>query len=206
MLSKTHCAVLVILALLPGCEFGLPAGNEPHTEGNFIDMGDQPKLKPQRGDLLGETPTGMLAPPAGTIAVDEEPYPYTQDQGDLAGAALENPLPATPEVLAHGEFIFENVCITCHGPEGAGDGHLTKLFPRPPSLMTQKIRDWTDGRIFHLPMRGQGSMPSQTSVVSRGDIWSVIHYIRAMQARLPVAPPDGGTSDSTPATEGGDER
>lgn len=193
--------VLAIGALLPACEFGLPAGPEPHREGNFLDMGDQPKLKPQRGDLLGETPTGMLAPPVGAIALGEAPYPFAQDEGDLAGTQLENPLPASPEVIAHGQFIFENVCITCHGPEAAGDGHLTKLFPAPPSLMTQKVRDWSDGRIFHLPMRGQGSMPSQTSVVAERDIWSVIHYLRTMQARLPVAPPADSAS-----TTGGDDQ
>lgn len=196
-------SALLLLALgLPSCEFGLPAGAEPHREGNFIDMGDQPKLKPQRGDLLGETPTGMLAPPAGSVAVDELPYPYAQDEGELAGAELENPLSADPDVLAHGEFVFENVCITCHGPEGAGDGHLTKLFPAPPSLMTQKVRDWSDGRIFHLPKRGQGSMPSHASVVSDRDIWSVIHHLRDMQARLAVAPAE----DAASTPEGGEDR
>jgi mono/diheme cytochrome c family protein len=201
-------AILGVLTLLPACEFGLPAGPEPHREGNALDMGDQPKLKPQRGDLVGETPTGMLAPPVGSIAVGEEPpYPFTQEQGDLAGETLKNPLSASPKVLAHGEFIFENVCIACHGPEGAGDGHVTKLFPAPPSLMTQKVRDWSDGRIFHVPMRGQASMPSHASVVSTRDIWSVIHHIRALQAKLPVAPPpEDAAPDSAPDTEGGDDR
>ncbi len=218
MLSNKHLgaplrlgAILATCLALSACEFGLPAGSEPHREGNFLDMGDQPKLKPQRGDLLGEQPTGMLEPPVGSVATDEMPYPYTQEQGDLAGAELENPLTAAPEVLAHGAFVWENACITCHGPEGAGDGHLTKLFPAPPSLMTQKVRDWTDARIFHLPMRGQGSMPSQTSVVSPTDIWSVIHHIRTLQARLPVAPPDdasssgAGAAGSASDAEGGDQ-
>ncbi len=193
-------ALLASCLLLQACEFGLPAGDEPHAEGNFLDMGNQPKLKPQRGDLSGEWPLGMLAPPVGAIAVDEQPYPFTQEQAELAGTSLENPLEANPEVLAHGQFTFENVCIACHGPEGAGDGHVAKLFPKPPSLMTQKVRDWSDGRIFHLPMRGQGSMPSQASVVAQRDIWSVIHHIRTLQARLPVAPPE----DAASPTEGGD--
>lgn len=187
-------AILAPSLALSGCEFGLPAGPEPHREGNFLDMSDQPKWKPQRRDLLGLMPNGMILPPPGAVATDELPYPYTPDQGDLAGAELKNPLPDSTEVIAHGEFIFTNVCFTCHGTEAAGDGPLTKLFPKPPSLMTQKVRDWSDGRIFHVPMRGQNSMPAQTSVVSQKDIWSVIHYIRTMQARLPVAPPDTATT------------
>ena len=72
----------------------------------------------------------------------------------------------------------------------------TMVFPTPPSLMTQKVRDWPDGRIFHVPMRGQNSMPRYARQVSQQDIWSVIHYIRKLQAELPVAPPaDVGTAE-----------
>ena len=76
-----------------------------------------------------------------------------------------NPLQPTPDVIAHGKFVYENVCVTCHGPKGAGDGHVTALFPKPPSLMTQKVRDWPDGQLFHRPMRGQNSMPSHARQV-----------------------------------------
>jgi mono/diheme cytochrome c family protein len=178
-----------LLPVLVGCDSGLPAGRTPHWEFNFIDMGDQPKLKPQRRDLFGSRPTGVLKPPMGAIATDETPYPYAQKDGEAAGAARKNPLPGTPKTLAHGQFVFENVCITCHGAKAAGDGLLTSVFPKPPSLMTQKLRDWSDGRIFHLPMRGQGSMPSQARQIDARDIWSVVHYIRKLQRELPVAPP-----------------
>jgi mono/diheme cytochrome c family protein len=175
--------------VLPACDLGFPAGRTPHREGNFLDMADQPKQKPQRGDLFGGKPTGMLEPPAGAVATNEHPYPFAQNEAELAGQKLVNPLPATPEVIAHGRFVWENVCITCHGPQAAGDGLVTALFPKPPSLMTQKVRDWPDGQIFHRPMRGQNSMPSHARQVDARDIWSVVHYIRKMQRELPVAPP-----------------
>ena len=199
--ARRVLALPLLLALLPACEMGLPTGAEPHTETNRLDMGDQPKLKPQRGDLLGEHPMGMLAPPVGALAVDEESYPYAQDEADLAAAELSNPLEASPEAVEHGQFIWENVCIVCHGDEGAGDGNLTRLFPAPPSLMTQKVRDWPDGRLFHQVMRGQGSMPSHASVVTKEDIWSVIHHVRSMQERLPVcsALPGSQPSECDPA-------
>ena len=187
----------IVLLLTAACEIGLPAGAEPHRELNFLDMADQPKLKPQRPDLLGETPNGMLPPPAGTLAVGAVPYPFTQEQAELA-SVLVNPLAATPKNVARGEFVYENVCVTCHGPEAAGDGHLTRLFPAPPSLMTQKLRDWSDGRIFHLPMRGQGSMPKQTSVVENREAWAAILYIRSLQAKLPVAPPPANATPTAP--------
>ncbi|MEW6756127.1 MAG: hypothetical protein AB1505_34895, partial [Candidatus Latescibacterota bacterium] len=144
----------LLAGLLPACDTGLPAGRTPHRELNCLDMADQPKQKPQRADLFGDWPTGLLAPPQGAVAVDEQPYLLAQAQGDEAGTWLANPLPASPEVLEHGRFVFEHVCITCHGPQAAGDGVLTAVFPHPPSLMTRRVRDWPDGSIFHRPMRG----------------------------------------------------
>ena len=179
----------LLVASLPACDVGLPAGRTPHREGNRLDMADQPKQKPQRGDLFGSRPTGMLEPPPGTVATTDTPYPFAQNEADLAGQKFVNPLPASPQVIAHGQFVYENVCIACHGKQGAGDGPVTALFPKPPSLMTQKVRDWPDGQIYHRPARGQGSMPSHARQVDARDIWSLVHYIRKMQRELPVAPP-----------------
>jgi mono/diheme cytochrome c family protein len=188
----SKCTGAIATALLAmwvaGCDLGLPAGRSPHREGNRLDMVDQPRLTAQRRDLFGGRATGPMEPPAGSVAVGEIPYPYAQNEADRAGAELVNPLPPSPAVIAHGKFVFENVCITCHGPRGAGDGELTALFPKPPSLMTQKVRDWPDGQLFHRPMRGQNSMPSHARQVDATDIWSVIHYIRQLQSVEPVAP------------------
>ncbi|MFA5910808.1 MAG: cytochrome c [Vicinamibacterales bacterium] len=181
-------AVAALALFVTGCDVGLPAGRSPHHEGNRLDMVDQPKPKPQRGQWSGGRATGLLAPPAGSVAVGETPYLYAQNEADKAGAELVNPLTATPAVIAHGKFVYDGVCITCHGPRGAGDGHLTALFPKPPSLMTQKVRDWPDGQLFHRPMRGQNSMPSHARQVDATDVWSVIHYIRQMQSVEAVAP------------------
>ena len=179
--AASALALVAITAFLAACDVGLPAGRAPHREGNRLDMIDQPKLKPQRRDIFGARPTGLMEPQPGTVAVGEAPYPYAQNEADRAGAELVNPLQPTPDVVAHGKFVFENVCITCHGPKGAGDGHVTALFPKPPSLMTQKVRDWPDGQLFHRPMRGQNSMPSHSRQVDARDAWSVILYIREMQ-------------------------
>ena len=186
-----------------GCDLGLPAGRTPHSEGNRLDMIDQPKLKPQRADIFGGRATGMLESPAGAVAVDETPYPFTQAQAVEAGLSLKNPLPHSPEVIAHGKFVYENVCIVCHGPRGAGDGNLTLLFPKPPSLMTQRVRDWPDGEIFHRPMRGQGSMPSHARQVDARDVWSVVHYIRQLQSEEPVAPPPPAAAPAAAGTAAG---
>jgi len=184
--------LIALLALLTGgggCELGLPASSEPHRELNFLDMADQPKQKPQRGDLFGARPTGMSAPPPGALARDDFPYPYAKDEAELAAKGMHNPLSPTAANLAKGRFIFERVCIACHGKEAAGDGLVTRFFPKPPSLMTKRVRDFSDGRIFHVPMRGQNSMPSHAKQVAQDDLWAVVLHIRELQKTLPVAPP-----------------
>ncbi len=180
--------LVAVATLLSGCDVGLPAGRTPHREGNRLDMMDQPKLKPQRKDVFGARPTGLMEPQPGTVALGEVPYPFAQNEADRAGAELVNPLEPTPDVLDQGRFVYENVCITCHGPKGAGDGHVTALFPKPPSLMTQKVRDWPDGQLVHRPMRGQNSMPSHARQIDVREAWAVVHYIRQMQKTEPVAP------------------
>lgn len=204
MLKCTGAITTALLALvIAGCDLGLPAGRSPHHEGNRLDMVDQPRLTAQRRDLFGGRATGSMEPPAGSVAVGEMPYPYAQNEADRAGAELVNPLTPSAAVLAHGKFVFENVCITCHGPRGAGDGHLTALFPAPPSLMTQKVRDWPDGQLFHRPMRGQNSMPSHARQVDATDIWSVVHYIRQMQSVEAVAAPPAAAAPAPAAAPAG---
>ncbi|MGE3958618.1 MAG: cytochrome c [Vicinamibacterales bacterium] len=201
----TAAALLLASGLATAaCDLGLPAGRAPHTEGNRLDMIDQPKLKPQRADIFGGRATGTMESPEGSVAVDEIPYPFTQAQAVEAGQALANPLPHSAEVIAHGRFVWDNICVTCHGPRGAGDGTLTQLFPKPPSLMTQRVRDWPDGEIFHRPMRGQGSMPSHARQLDARDIWSVVHYIRQMQTEEPVAPAASSPSVAPAAAANGD--
>ncbi len=190
------------LLALTGCELGVPAGEGTFYELNMLNMGDQPKLKPQREDIFGARPMSMMEPPEGTVPVGYEPYPYTEEQVELAAANLVNPLPDSPEVLEKGEWIFVHFCETCHGPTAEGDGPMTRKFPEPPSLNRQRARDYTDGHIFHVAMRGQNVMPSYAKQIEQDEIWAAVHHIRKLQADNPVAPP---TDDDLALLEQQDE-
>jgi mono/diheme cytochrome c family protein len=65
--------------------------------------------------------------------------------------------------------------------------------------MTQKVRDWPDGQLFHRPMRGQNSMPSHARQIDARDGWSVILYIRQMQRSEPVAPSPAEAAEAAAA-------
>jgi mono/diheme cytochrome c family protein len=193
-------AAAVLSGLLGACEeYGLPAGAEPHRELNFLDMGDQPKGKAQRGDLVGGPD---FNPSPGAVPRGFTPYPYA-DNPELAASRLENPLPAAdPNAFERGQLVFERFCVPCHDAKAGGKGTvIEKGFPAPPSLMTEKVRDWKDGRIFHVVTMGQNIMPSYASQILERDRWAVIRYLRRLQSTQPIAPaPPGATSAAPPSS------
>ena len=64
---------------------------------------------------------------------------------------------------------------------GQGDGYIVPKFPRPPTLQSDKVRNWPDGNIYHVITMGQNLMPSYASQILPADRWAVIHYVRALQ-------------------------
>jgi mono/diheme cytochrome c family protein len=55
-------------------------------------------------------------------------------------------------------------------------------------LYSDKVVNWTDGRIYHTMTMGQGLMPSYASQVLPEQRWAIVHYVRALQkAARPTA-------------------
>lgn len=144
------------------------------------DMANQPSLKFQKYDSNLPHHRSMLTPPPGTIPRNYQPYSYKEDP-ERAGLELKNPLPRTEEVLLTGQRVFNTYCIVCHGPQGLGNGSVVPPFPKPPSLHSEKVRNWPDGRVYHVITMGQNLMPSYASQIEPEARWAVIHYIRALQ-------------------------
>lgn len=153
------------------------------------DMADQPALKAQKYDPNLPHHRSLLTPVPGTIARDVQPYPYKGDP-EGAGQNLKNPLPATREILLAGEKVFKTYCSVCHGSEGLGNGSVVPPFPPPPSLHSEKIRGWSDGRIYHVVTEGQGIMPAYASQIEPEKRWTAIHYVRALQRAHHPKPED----------------
>ena len=122
----------------------------------------------------------MRLPVAGTVPRGYQPYAFAKDP-EGAGRELKNPLRATASTLKRGQAMFNTYCIVCHGPNGMGDGTIVPKFPRPPSLQSDKVRGWPDGRIYHTVTMGQNLMPSYASQIDPQDRWAIIHYVRALQ-------------------------
>jgi mono/diheme cytochrome c family protein len=96
-------------------------------------------------------------------------------------SAGENPLPASPEVLAKGKTLFEANCAACHGPLGRGDGPAgAGLTPRPPDLRGN-ASTWSDGQIAAQIQNGRGGMPAFAKPLDNRSIWSIVHHVRRLQ-------------------------
>jgi cytochrome c553 len=159
---------------------GLSACVVKHAQPYYVyapDMHNAPSLKAQE--------EGTMRPLVkGTIPRDFRPYGYVSM--DQAKTHL-NPLPRNREVLKNGQNLFNVYCIVCHGKYGEGDGLVAAmkdwprpLFSRPPTLQSEKIRDYKDGQIFHVITMGQNLMPSYAEKLNEDERWSIVHYIRAL--------------------------
>lgn len=157
----------------------------------FNDMAVQPKGKAQSeyGLLQGSALIVERPPVAGTIPIDH--YPYHLEGKDektakIAEETLSNQLEPTMKVLEEGQRLFNYYCITCHGPQGEGNGPIIgpDLFPAPPSMHTDTARAFKDGKIFHIITRGQNTMPAHADKFTIDERWAIIHYVRALQRAM----------------------
>lgn len=146
----------------------------------FSWMHEQPKLLPQSKSNFFKDNWSMRRPVEGTVARGFIPYEF-KGMPDSMVVPTPNPLPVTKKVLEVGKKRFDTYCSPCHGYFGKGDSRLRGQFPAPPSLHTEKVRNWKDANIYHVITNGQNVMPSYESSISRDDRWAIIHYIRVLQ-------------------------
>ena len=155
----------------------------------FSWMMEQEKVVPQESYSIFKNGRGMQQPVQGTVARGLIPYAF-KDQPEEAGKFLVNPLVPTEENLVLGKKKFEIYCSPCHGNLGAGDSRLRGHFPNPPSLHSEKSRNWTDGRLYHVISEGQNVMPGYSAQMSREERWATVLYIRALQRSQNAKEPD----------------
>lgn len=149
----------------------------------FDFMLNQFKLNPQESSNFFADGFGMRKPVAGTVSRGDIFYPF-KGKPDEAGAKLINPLMYTEANLKLGKEKYNTFCSPCHGWRGEGDSHLNGQFPNPPSIHTDKVRNWSDGRIYHVIVEGQNIMPSYSKQLTEEERWAIVLYIRALQRSL----------------------
>ncbi|MCW8961116.1 MAG: DUF3341 domain-containing protein [Ignavibacteriaceae bacterium] len=145
----------------------------------FNWMDEQQKIIPQSKSEFFSDERGMRLPVEGTVARGFIPYPFAGDKEPKE--VLSNPYFPTKENLELGQRKFLTYCSPCHGNYADGDSRLQGQFPNPPTLHSDRARNFPDGMIYHIITNGQNIMPSYASQVTREERWAIVHYIRVLQ-------------------------
>ena len=79
---------------------------------------------------------------------------------------------------------IETNCVTCHGPNGKGDGPAAAALPppKPADWTSAKVASETDGELFWKISNGRGAMPPWKHLPEK-DRWEIINYIRTLQKK-----------------------
>jgi copper resistance protein D len=137
------------------------------------------------GAIVASAMAVMLPP----LAVQAYPETY-----------LSTPVPFDSISITNGSSFYAENCVTCHGPQGKGNGVLAKSFTKPPAdLLTEPHTErHTAGDFFNWLSKGipDTGMPGFEDKLDEEERWDVVNYIHAMsrgyQARLmsPKVVPD----------------
>ncbi len=182
-------AMTLVGVFVVGCG---PTANKPNVE-VIQDMMEQPALKAQDFHPYDREKSSMLVPPKGTWPKNRKPYPYWNPEtgfndAEAAGRELKNPYgsEASPEFTQLGKRHYTNYCVYCHGENLDGNGPVAEKW-KPivvPSLVSEKVRNFPDGRIFHIITAGQGLMGTYIhQVPEEKDRWAIVNYIRQIQQK-----------------------
>jgi len=145
----------------------------------FDWMDNQAKIVPQSSSDFFTDGRGMRMPVEGTVARGFIPYPFMGEPNPKE--VLSNPYFPTKENLELGQRKYLTYCSPCHGNYADGDSRLAGQFPNPPTLHSDRGRNFEDGMIYHIITNGQNVMPSYASQVTREERWAIVNYIRVLQ-------------------------
>lgn len=166
---------------------GCGAGKDKTNVELVTAMMDQQSFKSQDWDPKAEDFRSMRVPPEHTIPRGFKPYEYSLDPV-AAELNLKNPLAGQmdPATLERGRKKFQIYCALCHGESGDGNGQIAVSLPwsKPPSFLTDPIKGYKDGRIYHAIRDGYGAMGSYSrQILKEEDRWAVVNYIRTLQKK-----------------------
>lgn len=104
--------------------------------------------------------------------------------------ALENPLPATPDVIREGKALYFKHCVFCHGDKLDGRGYFAEaLDPRPADFTSsESIAQLHESYLFWRIREGGRGLPAESSPwdsamprwkddLSDQEIWKVIRFL-----------------------------
>ena len=102
--------------------------------------------------------------------------------------ALNNPRPATDEIMSEAREHWTKHCSICHGIDGRGDTVIGRgLFPPAPDMNDAKTQQQTDGELFYIISNGirLTGMPAWEGEDRPEEIWDLVSFMRHLPQLTP---------------------
>lgn len=173
--------LVVALMLVSGCG----GSSEPNVE-LLQDMMEGPDYKAQQGEDGKAT---VKTPPKGSIPRNRfVPMDLKIEDADKMTSPLKS-------ISAEELFKYENIgqekykiyCGICHGDKGDGQGKLVEVAGKalvnpPPSLIQDKYKSYSDGKIYYVITYGWGLMGKySTQIPDEKERWAIANYVKQLQ-------------------------
>lgn len=181
---KKTCIIILAFIAFTGCSDSTKPNRE-YLPGTAMLEG--PDLKAQEGDASGQ-PTAMIPPENSVPRLRYVPEMNSAEDADK----LSNPLKTvSAEELARYETIgaekFKIYCAVCHGDKADGKSKLMEVSGKsfvvpPPSLVQDKVKKYTDGRLYYVITYGWGLMGNYSNQIhDEKERWAVVNHLRRIQ-------------------------
>jgi high-affinity iron transporter len=115
----------------------------------------------------------------------------------LLGTALAkdlSPPKKTPELLTQGKKLYDQNCVTCHGPKGDGKGQLGASLKPVPSDFTKPFNQWASGKgdlknVFDVITKG---IPNSSMIkwdqLPEQERWALVYFVEGFATPAKAAP------------------
>jgi mono/diheme cytochrome c family protein len=104
--------------------------------------------------------------------------------------ALQNPVPASEEVIVEARAHWADHCAGCHGNDGSGQIPVgQQMYPPSPDMRKEGTQKKTDGELFYIIENGVRltGMPAWGgSGKHEQDSWKLVRFIRHLPSITPA--------------------
>jgi mono/diheme cytochrome c family protein len=84
-------------------------------------------------------------------------------------------------MMTNGKELFTAMCQHCHGEKGDGNGPMVTsgAYVGVPNYAT--LTALSDGQLYYSIYYGKNMMGAHNSLLSKKEIWTLVHYVRQFQ-------------------------
>ena len=165
------------LSHVEGMNQGMMAGNGMMTNGSGMIQNGMMRggTMMNQGMMYGN---GMM----GVSQTDMMTRHMATIPDDYAG--LTNPIPADDASLARGQELYTNLCATCHGNTGLGDGPGGAALNPTPAALAHTSQMLSDAYLFWRISEGGvpfgTAMPAWREALDEQARWDLINFVQAL--------------------------